>query len=213
MKRQRANTRRAGKRRPRNAATTRTAILTSARHAFARAGYDGAGVRDIAQGAGVTAMLVNRYFGSKEQLFAEVVAEIMTRPIILTDQTLRSPRGGDRMARALVGLTTAGGAPLDGFQILCRSAASRRAAEIAREQIEAHYHKALTAALPGAHAAERAALLLAIVAGVQIMRQMIGLSALATCPPAVLTGILEPVFQQLWSGQVASPRRGQPNTA
>ena len=79
---------------------------------------------------------------------------------------------------------------------MCRSAASRRAAEIGREQIEAQYHKALTAALPGEHAAERAALLLAFVAGVQIMRQMIGLSALATCPPAVLTKILGPVFQQ-----------------
>jgi AcrR family transcriptional regulator len=207
MKRPQENKRRPRPRRPRNAAATRAAILTSARQAFARAGYDGAGVRDIAEGAGVTAMLVNRYFGSKERLFAEVVAEIMTRPIILTDDTLRSPRGGDRMAKALVDLTTAGGAPLDGFQILCRSAASHRAAEIAREQIEAHYHKTLTLALSGAHAAERAGLLLAIVAGVQIMRQMIGLSTLATCPPAVLTEILEPVFQQLWSSSSGSAPR------
>ena len=63
-----------------------------------RAGYDGAGVREIAEGAGVTAMLVNRYFGSKEQLFAEVVAEIMTRPIILTGERLDSARGGAEMA-------------------------------------------------------------------------------------------------------------------
>ena len=60
--------------RRRNAAATREAILASARRAFARAGYDGAGVREIAAGAGVTAMLVNRYFGSKEQLFAEAIA-------------------------------------------------------------------------------------------------------------------------------------------
>src|SRR5262252_9033329 len=66
--------------RPRNAAKTRAAILTSARQAFARAGYDGAGVREIAEGAGVTAMLVNRYFGSKERLFAEVVADTMAAP-------------------------------------------------------------------------------------------------------------------------------------
>jgi AcrR family transcriptional regulator len=187
--------------RPRNAAATRAAILTSARHAFARAGYDGAGVREIAEVAGVTAMLVNRYFGSKEQLFAEVVAGIMTAPIILADDRLKSARGGDEMASALVDVTAAGGAPLDGFRIMCRSAASPRAAEIGREQIEAHYQKALTSALPGEHAAVRAALLLAFVAGVQIMRQMIGLSALATCPPAVLSQILGPVFQQLWTGE------------
>ena len=193
--------------RQRNAAMTRAAILTSAREAFARAGYDGAGVREIATGAGVTAMLVNRYFGSKEQLFAEVVAEIMTRPIILTDARLKSARGGDEMAETLVRLTTAGGAPLDGFQILCRSASSGAAAGIGREQIEAQYHKALTAALPGEHAAERAALLLAFVAGVQIMRQMIGLTALTTCPPSVLSKILAPVFQQLWAGGSRATRR------
>jgi AcrR family transcriptional regulator len=194
--------------RRRNAAATRAAILASAREAFARAGYDGAGVRQIAEGAGVTAMLVNRYFGSKERLFAEVVADIMTRPIILTGERLGSARGGDEMAAALVNITAAGGAPLDGFRIMCRSAASPRAAEIARQQIEAHYHRALTSALPGARAAERAALLLAFVAGVQIMRQMIGLSALATCPPAVLTDLLAPVFQQLWTGanRPARPR-------
>src|SRR5262245_17726477 len=107
---------RSSKPRPRNAAATRAAILTSARQAFARAGYDGAGVRQIAEGAGVTAMLVNRYFGSKEQLFAEVVGEIMSRPIILTGDRLKSPRGGNEMAEALVNLTAAGGAPLEGFQ-------------------------------------------------------------------------------------------------
>jgi hypothetical protein len=84
---------------------------------------------------------------------------------------------------------------------LLYSASSTRAAEIGRQQIEAHYHKALTAALPGRYAAQRAALVLAMVAGVQVMRQMIGLSALTTCPPALLVRILGPVFQELMDGQ------------
>jgi AcrR family transcriptional regulator len=206
--------------RPRNAAATRAGILASAREAFARAGYDGAGVREIAEGAGVTAMLVNRYFGSKEQLFAEVVADIMANPIILTEKTLTSARGGDDMAEALVGITAAGGAPLDGFRIMCRSAGSAAAADIGKRQIEAHYHRALTAALPGPHAAERAALLLSFVAGVQIMRQMIGLEALSKCPPAVLVRLLRPVFRQIWSGEdggvssrVRKPRKRHPRKA
>src|SRR6266478_9652122 len=57
----------------RNAAATREAILQSALAAFSRHGYDGIGVREIAQAAGVTAVLVNRYFGSKEELFAAAV--------------------------------------------------------------------------------------------------------------------------------------------
>ena len=72
--------------RRRNAAATREAILISARRAFARAGYDGAGVREIAAGAGVTAMLVNRYFGSKERLFAEVLAATSATPTILSPE-------------------------------------------------------------------------------------------------------------------------------
>jgi AcrR family transcriptional regulator len=193
--------------RRRNAVTTRAAILTSAREAFARAGYDGVGVREIAEGAGVTAMLVNRYFGSKEQLFAEVAADIMARPLILTRDTLNSRQAGAEMAAALVKLTAAGGEPLDGFRIMLLSASSAVAAEIGREQIEANYHKVLTRALDGEHAPQRAALLLAFVAGVQVMRQMIGLSALAECPPQLLVKILGPVFQQLWTGESGKKQR------
>ena len=44
--------------RRRDAAATRAAIMASARRAFAASGYEGAGVREIASGAGVTAMQV-----------------------------------------------------------------------------------------------------------------------------------------------------------
>ena len=40
---------------------------------FTTEGYQHAGAREIAADAGVTAALVNRYFGSKEGLFAEVI--------------------------------------------------------------------------------------------------------------------------------------------
>ena len=43
--------------RKRNAEDTRKAILASARRAFADVGYDGAGLRGIAEAAGVTAMI------------------------------------------------------------------------------------------------------------------------------------------------------------
>ncbi|WP_433207544.1 TetR/AcrR family transcriptional regulator [Nocardia sp. CA-107356] len=70
---------------PRNAAATREAILQSAVIAFTMHGYDGVGVREIAQSAGVTAMLVNRHFGSKEQLFAEAVDAAFTPRTVLSD--------------------------------------------------------------------------------------------------------------------------------
>ncbi|WP_315834120.1 TetR/AcrR family transcriptional regulator [Bradyrhizobium prioriisuperbiae] len=197
----------AGKTKPparsRNAVATRAAILDSARQAFARSGYDGAGVREIAAGAGVTAMLVNRYFGSKEELFAEVITTSMATPTILTPQTLQALASADigkTFASALVGITTSGTTPLEGFLIMMHSAASKRAAEIGREQIEKHYQKTLSSALSGELAPQRAALLFSLVAGVQVMRQMIGLSALAKAEPAALIKLLAPLFQQLIAG-------------
>ena len=186
--------------RPRNAAATRAAILASARAAFARSGYDGAGVREIAAGAGVTAILINRYFGSKERLFAEVIAEAMTTPTILAGEVLGSADPAAAMASALVDITAPGATPLDGFRIMLYSASSERAAEIGRVQLQDHYHRTLTAELPGPDAPQRAALVLALVAGVQIMRQMIALAALAEVDPAELKRLLTPVFRHLLGG-------------
>jgi AcrR family transcriptional regulator len=188
-------------RRRRDAAATREAILASARRAFARAGYDGVGVREIASEAGVTAMLVNRYFGSKEQLFAEVAAQTMTTPNILTSEILTSPTPGTDLATALVNQTDTTATPLDGFLIMLYSASSQRAAEIGRKQIEAHHHAVTTAALRGDLAPQRAAVLLSLIAGIQVMRQMIGLPALAQAKPADLIKILAPLFGQLVDGE------------
>lgn len=185
--------------RRRNAANTRQAILASARVAFARAGYDGAGVREIASGAGVTAMLVNRYFGSKENLFAEAIAETMATTAVVLPEILKS-KSGEAIATALVSITQAGDTPLEGFQIMLRSAGSARAAEIAREQIQAHQQAAIARALGGEQAAQRAALMLAMIAGLQVMRQMIGLPALADAKPKALVKVLGPVFQLLIDG-------------
>ena len=190
--------------RRRNAAATREAILTSARRAFARAGYDGAGVREIAAGAGVTAMLVNRYFGSKEQLFAEVLAATSATPTILTRENLGSSNLSETIAATLVDITQAADTPLEGFLIMLHSASSKRAAEIGREQIEKGHQKTLADALAGDLAPQRAALVLSLVAGFQVMRQMIGLSALADAERSDLIKVLAPLLKQLIEGPQAS---------
>lgn len=186
--------------RRRDAAVTREAILLSARKAFAQSGYDGAGVLEIAAGAGVTAMLVNRYFGSKEALFAEVIADTMASPIILTPDNLSAQNLGRTIATALVSITEAGNKPLEGFLIMLHSATSKRAAIIGREQVEKGHQATMAAALKGAHHEERAALVIALVSGFQVMRQMLELSALAKADPQVLIDLLTPMFQQLVDG-------------
>lgn len=176
------------------AAQTRQAILASARRAFAEHGYDGVGLRAIAAGAGVTAMMVNRYYGSKEGLFGEVVANSMRDAVILSPENLGAPDIARAFATALVGLTETGESPLDGFLILFRSASSETAAHIARERIAAAHHATAFKAIQGDHATERAGLFLACVAGFQMMRQMMRLDALAEANPAVLTDLLASLF-------------------
>jgi AcrR family transcriptional regulator len=175
---------------------TRAAILASARKAFSQSGFDGAGVRGIAEGAGVTAMMVNRYFGSKEKLFAEVVAASMADPVILDARNLSSPDMARNLASALVGITGARSEPLEGFLILFRSASSPTAARIARKQITAiHQRTAAGAVRSDDHVAERAAIFLALIAGIQMMRQMVGLPALAKANREVLVELLTPLIR------------------
>jgi AcrR family transcriptional regulator len=183
--------------RRRNAEATRKAILASARSAFARSGYDGVGVREIAAGAGVTAMLVNRYFGSKAALFAEVAADTMRDPVILSPETLAAPDFAVALAKALVRVTTPGAAPLDGFLILLHSASSPKAAEIGREWIGRGHQATLVDAVKGALAPERAGVFLALVAGLQVMRQMMEIEALSAADPADLERILVSVIRPM----------------
>jgi hypothetical protein len=78
---------------------------------------------------------------------------------------------------------------------------SPRAAEIAREQIQRHYHRRLADALKGEEAGERAAILFALVAGFQVMRQVLVLPALAEAEPDTLVRLLTPSSSH-WSSEV-----------
>jgi len=142
-------------------------------------------------------MMVNRYFGSKEALFGEVVAESMRDPVILSPDNLASPDLARSLAEALVDLTGSDAYPLDGFLILFRSTSNPVAARIARERIATAHQATAAGAVAGDHASERAALLLSLVAGVQMMRQMIQLAPLTEAAPALLADLLAPVIGEI----------------
>jgi len=60
-----------------------------------------------------------------------------------------------------------------------------------------NHFKIVAGALDGEWAAERSGLLLSLIAGLQVMRQMIGLSALAKAQPERLAKLLAPVLREL----------------
>ena len=156
--------------RRRDAAATRSAILEAATRRFAFEGYQSAGVREIAADAGVNAAMVNRYFGSKEGLFAEVVDLAYEKSLMMT------PELNAQAAREL--LTGTDKSAEAGMLLTLRSAANPRAAAIMRDSIERNYQSRLAGALPGPDTTSRAALLIAICAGVILDRMLLGHSAL-----------------------------------
>lgn len=58
---------------------SRANILDAARKAFAERGFEAANIRDIATDAGVTHTLIRYHFGSKEELWKEVVTHMFQR--------------------------------------------------------------------------------------------------------------------------------------
>lgn len=168
--------------RQRDADATRRAILDAAHELFSLRGFDGAGTRDIAQAAGVDARLITRYFGSKENLFAEVVDKAYQKPLLMT------PGQNHAVAVALLSDVPLA---LDPMQLTLRSASNERAAEIMRQHLEGHYQQRLAEGLPGADAVERAALLVSICAGVQLMRNVLRDSALQDIDVERLANYLE----------------------
>jgi AcrR family transcriptional regulator len=186
--------------RPRNAAATRAAILRSAIGAFARAGYDGVGVREIARAAGVTAMMVNRYFGSKEKLFAEAVDTAFTAPVVIAEDS-GSP-AHDAAAR-LVARTDPGADPLEPFLIMLRSVSNPRAVEIVRDGIERHVGRRLARQLPEPGRDIRNEVMLSVIAGVLLMRRVIGTRALNETDPDQLVNVLEAAFTAIVDAPLA----------
>ncbi|MEV4808736.1 TetR/AcrR family transcriptional regulator [Micromonospora avicenniae] len=169
--------------RRRDAGNTRRAILDSAIAAFTRHGYDGVGVREIAANAGVTAMLVNRYFGSKEGLFAEVVDISFAQPTMVPRSSVDLAA---ETAHALVARTAPDADHLGPFELMLKSAANPRAAKIIQAGIEKHVGARFADALQGPEAQERAELGLALLAGVWLTRRIIGTSGLRDADPQTL---------------------------
>jgi AcrR family transcriptional regulator len=180
--------------RPRNAATTRAAILASALRAFARHGYDGVGVRDIARDAGVTAMLINRYFGSKEQLFAEAVDAAFAPPAFIGDDPDALAHDA---AHNLIALTAPDAEELGRFPIMLRSVSNPRAAKIVRDALARHVGRQLASQLPEPGRPIRTELMLSVIAGVWLMRRFIQTPGLNEADAEQLTEAVSAIFQMI----------------
>jgi AcrR family transcriptional regulator len=178
--------------RKRNAAATREEILEAATRRFATQGYERAGVREIAADAGVTAALVNRYFGSKQGLFAEVITRALDMAHLLRDGRANL---ADHLARVVVyGGEDASGGLLTPLLLLLHSAAEPGAIELFRRDLDHTQLRLLAEHIGGNDAAVRAAMVLAQLTGFAIMYHVLRPKAFVDAPNEELVTLLSRVL-------------------
>ncbi len=144
-----------------------------ARRRFSQFSYENVGTRDIAADAGVDAALVNRYFGSKEKLFAEVITGGFRLEEHLSEQL--SDLGAYLAWQVLEGAEERDQDEFDAMRVLLRAAGSPAIAPIVSECFHREFVTPLARLLPGRDAATRAALIASYVIGLATMRH--GLSS------------------------------------
>jgi len=163
--------------RTRDAAATRDAILAAACECFVANDYEHVGLREIAAKAGVTAALINRYFGTKEMLFRTVLE---TRPVdaeasdsslqaLMTD---RDNFGMHLARRVLNARRNKANFAFDPMLVVLRSAGQPAAQAVLRERMTL-WLTPLARELGGCDAAIRAEMILAILVGFDLLRNVI----------------------------------------
>jgi AcrR family transcriptional regulator len=178
--------------RRRDAAATRSAILMAATRRFAAQGYEHAGVREIAADAGVTAALVNRYFGSKEGLFAEVIDHAMDVGSLMEGDRAAL---AERLARAVVhgraDIAPDRDIPL---LLLLHSIDEPRAAKLLRTTLNQHMLPSLAECIGGPDADVRAAMVIAQMVGFAILDRRIRLRQLARGRRELIVALLSEIL-------------------
>jgi AcrR family transcriptional regulator len=173
-------------RRRRNAAATRSALLTAARQQIAERGFEGTTTRDVAAAAGVNQALVYRYFGSKEKLFAEAAGDATTDDT--PDRAIDEAPLGE-LPHILLGHVLDASAASAGRASLATLATAANDATLRaliRERIEGRLSGRLARRLDGPDAAVRAELLAALLTGIALLREKVGTRALTRADRQVL---------------------------
>ncbi len=176
--------------RPRNASQTREDILRAAQKLFSQRGYEHVGVRDIATEVGINGSLVIRYFGSKEQLFAEAVTEAFRLGDLLQE---RREVLGERLVRYL--LQEDSDATFYPILALLKSATSPQGATLLREGLEKNFIQPLAEWLGGKDSSLRASLIASMLLGVATMQDVLYVTPLMTNSIEVKIAHVAPVIQ------------------
>jgi AcrR family transcriptional regulator len=184
-------------RRPRNAQATRAAILAAGKTQFARSGYEGAFLRDIAADAGADAALINRYFGGKEGLFAACLREAISSEALFKGRRDAFGRGAANVFASRS--APAAEEPMLGFRLILQAATSANTAHMLNEAVQERFMGPIRDWLGGEAPAARARLISALFIGL-LVEGRIRDEPLAEPERSQFVDRLAPIFQSLVDG-------------
>jgi AcrR family transcriptional regulator len=184
---------------------TREAIAEAARQCFAEAGYDRAGIRAVAERAGVDPALVMHYFGSKQKLFVSVMA-LPYVPEDVLPGLVSGPRrkAGERLARFVVETLEHPHSRAVLTGMVRAAAAEPEIAALVRDQVSARIVAAIATGIGVDDAPARASLVASQIIGLIMARYVIAVEPLASLDPEALVAWLAPNFQRYLTSPVSS---------
>lgn len=178
----------------RDAQATRTRLLLAARRAFSERGFECTTVREIASDAAVNPALINRYFGGKEQLFAEAVSIDLAFPDL-------SHVERHRLGNSLVShffLRWEG--QVDLLQVLIRTAVTNQTAATRIREILTDQVALMVERVAGpSRARERACLIATQILGLAYARYVLGMSDADVRPETIVTMVGNTVQDYLFA--------------
>lgn len=191
--------------RPTGPAATRKVILDAARSRFARDGFTGSTIRKIATDAGVDASLVMQYFGSKDELFAAVMA-VGPNTMSRISDAFDGPEDsvGERVTRAFFEVWDGDAEISEPLLALLRAAIGNQQATVhLRELIQERVINDLSPRLrEGTDLATRIEIASSMLIGVVVGRQLVEIEALVREDRDALVAFIAPSIQAL----LAPPR-------
>ncbi|MFE3461009.1 TetR/AcrR family transcriptional regulator [Nocardiopsis aegyptia] len=170
----------------RGRAVTRARILASAKELFTDEGYGAVSSRKIASHAGVNVALINRYFGAKSGLLAEILREDGVFPGLIEGDPATLSR---RLAEHAVSRLYGEGTPLQ--RALDDSAGDPDLQAVYQGRLKTAMLDPLTAYLGRENASVHASLVAAVMLGLTRVRLIEGGTALRAHERSQLTDRIE----------------------
>ncbi|GAB1515233.1 TetR/AcrR family transcriptional regulator [Actinophytocola sp. KF-1] len=173
------------------AGDTRLTIVRAARKHFTNGAFAEVGLRDIAQDAGVSAALIVKYFGSKENLFAEAISFEAEAGALLDCEL---DRLGEHLVRTLLDLHDR--ASSDPFLRAVMAAFRPNGAHFSAT-FQRHFTEPLAARLTGPDVPLRTAMICAHLAGLGAVRVAVKLPGVTRLSVEETVAVFGPLLQGL----------------